>query len=80
MYVYILLASICYVAMHIILQDQIFRSLNFELIDECGRVNTISEHVAMMIPFYYIPLFVLLIVLVVKLSVKLKDIYKTRYL
>ena len=61
------------------LQDQIFKNANFdELIDECGEVNTISEHVAMMVPFYYIPPLLLLIVLVVKLSVKIKTIYKTR--
>ena len=63
----------------IIVQDQILRNLNVELIDECGRVNTISEHVTMMIPLYYTPLLVLLIVLVVKVSVKIKATYKTRY-
>ena len=58
-------------------QEQISRSLNSELIDECGEVNTVSEHVAMMIPFYYIPLLLLLIVLVVKLAVKIKARYHT---
>ena len=62
----------------IIVQDQILRNHNVELVDECGRVNTISEHVTMMIPLYYTPLLVLLIVLVVKLLVKIKAIYKTR--
>ena len=57
------------------LQEQISRSLNSELIDECGEVNTVSEHVVMMIPLYYIPLLLLLIVLVVKLSVKIKARY-----
>ena len=61
-----------------ILQDQLFRNVKFELIDECGEVNTISEHVAMMVPFYYIPLLLLLIVLVVKLSVKIRATYKIR--
>ena len=61
------------------LQDQLFRNVKFELIDECGEVNTISEHVAMMAPFYYIPLLLLLIVLVVKLSVKIRATYKIRY-
>ena len=65
---------------HIIVQDEILRNLNVELVDECGRVNTISEHVTMMIPLYYIPLLVLLIVLVVKLSVKIKATYETRYI
>ena len=46
---------------------------------ECGEVNTISEHVAMMVPFYYIPLLLLLMVLVVKLSIKIKTFYKRRY-
>ena len=62
------------------LQDQLFRNVKFELIDECGEVNTISEHVAMMAPFYYIPLLLLLIVLVVKLSLKIRATYKIRYL
>ena len=62
-----------------LLQDQTFKQQHFELIDECGQVNTISEHVAMMIPFYYIPLLLLLIVLVVKLSMKIRAIYKDRY-
>ena len=61
------------------LQDQNFSQQHNELIDECGRVNAISEHVTMMIPLYYTPLLVLLIVLVVKLSVKIKAIYKERY-
>ena len=61
-----------------ILQDQLFRNVKFELIDECGEVNTISEHVAMMVPFYYIPLLLLLIVLVVKLSLKIRATYKIR--
>ena len=60
------------------LQDQLFRNVKFELIDECGEVNTISEHVAMMVPFYYIPLLLLLIVLVVKLSLKIRATYKIR--
>ena len=55
-----------------ILQDLTSRNLNSELTDECGEVNTVSKHVIMMIPFYYIPLLLLLIVLVVKLSVKFK--------
>ena len=56
----------------ITLQDQISRSFDSELTDECGEVNRVSEHVTMMIPFYYIPLLLLLIMLVVKLSVKIK--------
>ena len=62
-----------------ILQDQLFRNVKFELIDECGEINEISEHVAMMVPFYYIPLLLLLIVLVVKLSLKIRATYKIRY-
>ena len=64
-----------YLSIPTTVQEQISRSLNSELIDECGEVNTVSEHVAMMIPFYYIPLLLLLIVLVVKLSVKIKTRY-----
>ena len=62
-----------------ILQDQLFRNVKFELIDGCGEVNGISDHVAMMVPFYYIPLLLLLIVLVVKLSLKIRATYKIRY-
>ena len=64
---------------HNVLQDQNFRQQHNEVIDECGRVNAISEHVTMMTPLYYIPLLVLLIVMVVKLSVKIRAIYKERY-
>ena len=61
-----------YIWLLYILQDLTSRNLNSELTDECGEVNTVSKHVIMMIPFYYIPLLLLLIVLVVKLSVKFK--------
>ena len=62
-----------------ILQDEISRNVNHELIDECGEVITISEHVAMLVPLYYIPLLLLPTVLVIKLSVKIRAIYKMRY-
>ena len=43
-----------------------------ELTNECGEVNTISGQVALMVPFYYFPLALALMVFIVKLG---KDVY-----
>ena len=48
----------------------------FELTDECGRTNTISGHVALMVPFYYLPLALVLMVLAVKLLPTIKAFCK----
>jgi len=47
-------------------------------IDECGNINQISDHAALLIPFYYAPLVLLLIVVTVKLSIKLKELHTKR--
>ena len=40
-------------------------------IDQCGHVDTISTHVAILTPFYYFPVVVLCVVVVVKITAKI---------
>ena len=81
-YSYFLCIQLCMYVYYSTLQDRTLRNDKSELTDECGEVDTISKHVAMMIPFYYIPLLLLLIVLIVllivKLSITIKTIHKKR--
>ena len=58
--------------MYIILQDGVFNMHQLELTNECGEVNTISGQVALMVPFYYFPLALALMVFIVKL---VKEVY-----
>ena len=46
-----------------------------ELTDECGEANTISGHVALMVPFYYFPLALALMMFIVKLVSSIKKFY-----
>ena len=41
-----------------------------DLTDDCGKINSISEHATMMVPFYYLPLLVLILLPAVKLLIK----------
>ena len=41
------------------------------LTDSCGKIIDISEHATMMVPFYYLPLLVLIVLLAKKPFVKL---------
>ena len=41
------------------------------LTDSCGKIVNISEHAAMMVPFYYLPLIVLLVLLLKKPFIKM---------
>ena len=59
-----------------LLQDDTFNMSQFELTDECGRTNSISGHVALMVPFYYLPLALVLMVLAVKLLPTIKAFCK----
>ena len=43
-------------------------------IDHCGKVDTISEHAARLIPFYYFPLIILLVIIASKIILNVKDI------
>ena len=53
-----------------------FNMNQFELINKCRRTNTISGHVALMVPFYYLPLALVLMVLAVKLLPTIKAFCK----
>ena len=39
-------------------------------IDHCGQVDAISEHAAMLIPFYFFPLIILLVTITRKIVLK----------
>ena len=41
------------------------------LTDSCGKIVNISEHATMMVPFYYLPLIVLLVLLIKKPFIKM---------
>ena len=43
-------------------------------IDHCGQVDTISEHAAMLIPFYFFPLIILLVIITRKIVLKVKHV------
>jgi len=60
------------------LQDVMFGVDHSFSIDQCGHVDTISTHVAILTPFYYFPVVVLCGVLGVKISDKIKALYSTR--
>ena len=47
-------------------------------VTECGIVTTMSKHAILLIPFYYIPVVLLLVLVAVKLRKKLKLHYKPR--
>ena len=54
------------------MQDPVFMAKNEikDLTDECGKIDSISEHATMMVPFYYIPLLVVILLPAMKLIVK----------
>ena len=60
------------------LQDVVFGADHSFSIDQCGHVDTISIHVAILTPFYYFPVVVLCGVLGIKISTKVKAFYSTR--
>ena len=41
-------------------------------IDHCGQVDTISEHAAMLIPFYFFPLIILMVIITRMIVLKVK--------
>ena len=48
------------------------------LVDDCGNVNALSEHAAMLVPFYYLPLLVLVVLLIKKVVNKLQLRFRKR--
>ena len=55
------------------IQDPVFiaKSEISNLTDSCGKIVNISEHATMMVPFYYLPLMVLIVLIAKKPFVKL---------
>ena len=37
------------------------------LVDDCGNVDTLSEHAAMLVPFYYLPLLLFAVLIIKKI-------------
>jgi len=42
------------------------------LVDHCGNVDSLSEHAAMLVPFYYLPLLVFVVLIVKKIVIKIQ--------
>ncbi|XP_065906418.1 uncharacterized protein [Dysidea avara] len=66
-------------------QNSVFDvSHSFE-IDECGEVKSLSEHAAILIPFYYIPLIMLIVLVTIllvahtKLSCPFRSLYRREW-
>jgi len=62
------------------MQNPIFKAENDfkNLTDDCRKINNISKHAAILVPFYYLPLLILILliimkVLATKIYAKLKD-------
>ena len=47
-------------------------------VTECGIVTAMSKHAILLIPFYYIPMVLLLVLVVLKFTKRLKLHYKPR--
>ena len=63
----------------IIVQDSIFKDEDDfrNLTDECGKINNLNDHATKLIPFYYLPLLIPILLVVkmlgTKVYVKLKN-------
>jgi len=47
-------------------------------IDDCGKFSSISDHAAMLVPFYYLPLIILMTILLKKVCTLLYGRIKSR--
>ena len=47
-------------------------------IDHCGQVDTISEHAATLIPLYFFPLIILLVIITRMVTLRVKEIVISR--
>ena len=56
--------------MFCIVQDPIFKDdSDFKnLTDECGKINNLNEHATILIPFYYLPLLIPILLVVKMIS------------
>ena len=59
-------------------QDSVFGTGHSFEIDECGEVESLSELAAILIPFYYAPLILLMVLIVTLLVVHRKLLYHFR--
>ena len=55
-------------------EQSVFNSDHSLSIDHCGQVDTISEHAAMLIPFYFFPLIILLVIITRKIVLKVEHV------
>lgn len=53
-------------------KDPIVRTENDfkNLTDECGKITNLSEHAAILVPFYYLPLLILILLIMKVMSAK----------
>jgi len=57
------------------IQDPVFKTesdIKESLVDHCGNVNSLSEHAAMLVPFYYLPPLVFVVLIVKKIFDKIQ--------
>ena len=64
----------------LIVQDPIFKGEGDfrNLTDECGKINNFSEHATILIPFYYLPLLIPILLIVKMIGTKVYEKLKTR--
>lgn len=53
------------------IQDSIFDPGHLFEIDKCGEVKSLSEHAAILIPFYYAPILLLMVLIAILLVVRM---------
>ena len=61
------------------LQDLLFSDDHTFNVDQCGQVIEMSKHAILLIPLYYIPLVLLLVLAIHKFAIKFK-LYFTKWL
>ena len=64
----------------LIVQDTILKSEGDfrNLTDECGKINNLNEHATILIPFYYLPLLIPILLIVKMIGTKVYAKLKTR--
>ena len=62
--------QLSYTSLHV--QDPILKGESDfrNLTDECGKINNLSEHATILIPFYYLPLLIPILLIVKMISTK----------
>ena len=65
----------------LIVQDPIFKGEGDfrNLTDECGKINNLSEHATILIPFYYLPLLIPILLIVKMIGTKVYEKLQNRY-